>query len=69
MPKMMTEFKSRYIRAKDAALNSVHSQFLIELLDMRKTCNHQPGINHLTGVGTKITLCKNCGDVISEHIV
>jgi len=69
MSKTMTEFKSKYIQAKETALKSVHAQFLIELIDMRKTCNHQPGINHLTGVGTRITLCKTCGDVISEHIV
>lgn len=69
MARMMSELKSRYIREKENAVKAVHAQFLIEILDMRKTCEHSPGITHLTGVGTRIVLCKDCGDVINEHII
>lgn len=69
MARILSEIKSRYIREKEIALNGVHTRFMIEILDMRKTCNHTPGVTHLTGVGTKITLCKDCGDVIHEHII
>lgn len=69
MARTMTELKSRYIREKEDALKEVHAKFLVEILDMRKTCEHSPGVTHLTGVGTRIVLCKNCGDVMNEHIV
>jgi hypothetical protein len=69
MARTMTELKSRYIREKEDALKEVHARFLVEILDMRKTCEHSPGVTHLTGVGTRIVLCKNCGDVMNEHIV
>lgn len=69
MARGMTELKSRYIREKEDALKEVHAKFLVEILDMRKTCEHSPGVTHLTGVGTRIVLCKNCGDVMNEHIV
>jgi hypothetical protein len=66
---MMSDLKSRYIREKEEALKGVHARFLVEILDIRKTCSHSPGVTHLTGVGTRITLCKECGDVINEQIV
>lgn len=69
MARGMSELKSRYIREKEDALKDVHAKFLIEILDMRKICSHSPGVTHLTGVGTRITLCKECGDVINEQIV
>lgn len=69
MARMMSDLKSRYIREKEIALKEVHAKFMFEIFDKRKSCNHTPGVTHLTGVGTKIILCKDCGDVIHEHII
>lgn len=65
----LSQIKSNYLSALKEAQEETKRNFMVELNKYREICVHVGGVQHLTGVGTRVIFCRHCGVIIDEHIL